>query len=100
MTWQEKVGQLEKDGKFAEASRVFAFSLPNASYAQKMQFADRMYKSGAFRKARQWYEECIGTPVEDEYYYLTDVGGCGKRLARKRKSENRKGGYHVRIEKI
>ena len=71
MTWLEKVAQLESEGRYAEASRVFAFSEPNASYAQKMQFADRLYKKNAFREALPWYEECIGTPIEEEYYYLT-----------------------------
>lgn len=65
------MAQLENDGRFAEASRVFAFSLPNASYTQKMQFADRMYLRRAYRQALTWYDECIGTPVKEEYYYLT-----------------------------
>lgn len=72
MTWQERVKQLESDGKFEQASRVFAYSLPNASYAQKMQFGDRMYRHKAYREAALWYEECIGAPVEQEYYYFID----------------------------
>lgn len=74
MTWQERVKQLESDGKFAEASRVFAYSVPNASYVQKMQFGERMYRNKAYREAASWYEECIGTTVEQEYCYLTEIG--------------------------
>ena len=72
MTWQEKVKQLENDGKFSEASRLFAYSLPNASYVQKMRFGDKMFKHGEYKEASYWYEECIGTPVVEEYYYFID----------------------------
>ena len=74
MTWQEKVKQLENDGRFAEASRLFAYSLSNASYVQKMQFGDKMYRYKAYKEATAWYEECIGAPLEEEYYYLTETG--------------------------
>lgn len=74
MTWQEKVERLENDGRFTEASRVFAYAHPNPSYAQKMKFADRMYQKKAFREATLWYAECIGTPIRQDCYYLTEVG--------------------------
>ena len=72
MTWQERVKQLENDGKFAEASRLFAYSLPNASYVQKMKFGDKMFKHKVYREALYWYEECIGAPIVEEYYYFID----------------------------
>lgn len=74
MTWQERVNGLMEEGKFAKASDVFAFSVPNSSYVQKMQFGDKMYRYKAFHEATYWYEECIGTPVEQDYYYLTETG--------------------------
>lgn len=73
MTWQEKVEKLIEEGKFAKAADVFAFSVPNSSYVQKMQFADKMLKCGAYKEALYWYEECIGVPVVEEYYYFIDV---------------------------
>lgn len=91
MTWQEKVAQLESEGRYAEASRVFAFSEPNASYAQKMQFADRLYKKNAFREALPWYEECIGTPIEEEYYYLTENGNYEQDLPKNVLAKLKKG---------
>ena len=80
MTWQEKIAQLKNDGKFQEASRVFAFARPNASYVEKMRFADDFYQEGAYKQAQDWYEECIGEAGEEEYYYSTDIGGVEKDL--------------------
>ena len=74
MTWQERAEQFIAEGKFAKASDVFAFSVPNSSYVQKMRFGDKMYRHKAYKEALYWYEECIGAPIEQEYYYLTETG--------------------------
>ena len=62
-----------EEGKFAKASDVFAFSVPNSSYVQKLQFGDNLYRHKAYREATYWYEECIGTPIVEEYYYFIDA---------------------------
>lgn len=55
-----------------KTSDAFAFSVPNSSYAQKMQFGDKMYRNKAYKEALYWYEECIGAPIVEEYYYFID----------------------------
>ena len=90
MTWQERVKQLMEEGKFAKASDVFAFSVPNSSYVQKMQFGDTMYRNKAYKEATYWYEECIGTPVLQEYYYFFDDPKYDKAKAQFIKKEYRR----------
>lgn len=72
MTWQERVEQLIEKGENAKASNVFAFSVPDSTYAQKMKFGDKMFQHKAYKEALYWYEECIGAPIAEEYYYLLD----------------------------
>lgn len=80
MDWKERIEKMENDGKFAQASRVFAYTFPNASYVQKMQFADRMFRGKAYEEAARWYEECINTPIQEDYPYLTQTGEMEKDL--------------------
>ena len=56
-----------------------------------MQFADRLYKKNAFREALPWYEECIGTPIEEEYYYLTENGNYEQDLPKNVLAKLKKG---------
>lgn len=74
-------------GDFKGASELFLEFFTDAVRENRMAFADRLLRAGAFGEAEEWYKSCIENTSYYSYPYLSRTGG----------EETEKYGYFVRL---